>query len=86
MQFLVIFPKLSNPTSWTCLGNSEIWQEKLWTVSTTDNNSNWSQARINLVILQPLFSLLIVFNLKLKNAFELLYIEKRYQISNSTYA
>ena len=30
--------------------------------------------------------LLIVFSLNLKNAFEVLYIQKRDQISNSTYA
>ena len=40
MQFLGILPKLSLPTSQPYLGNPETWREKLWSVSTTDNNSN----------------------------------------------
>ena len=41
-------------------------QKKLWSVSNTDNNSNWSKAHINLVILQLIDNKFL--NLKLKSS------------------
>ena len=41
-------------------------QKKLWSVSNTDNNSNWSKAHINLVILQLTDNKFL--NLKLKSS------------------
>ena len=63
-----------------------MWLEKLWSVSNTDNNSNWCKAHINLVILQLIVFSADCFRTKSKNAFEVLYIQKRDQISNNTYA
>ena len=61
IQVLGILSKLPLPPSPTHLGNPEIWQDKLWSASTTGYNSNW---HINLVILQLIDNK--VLNLKLK--------------------